>query len=232
MTPSAAQQRLSLRPAGGEELDVVVRSVVIAGFTGRDRAEVERHIAELEAIGVARPPLVPAFYDVPAALLTTAGEIEVPSAETSAEVEPVLFCTAAGAFVGVGSDHTDRDVERHDIAQSKRACPKVVGRDVVPYETAAAAWDEIALTCRTADGAVYQSGRAGALLPIPDVLRLLDERNGGLPREGLVVFLGTLPLRTDGFVFSERYALEMALPGAGPRLQCDYSVSIAREATT
>lgn len=228
MTQHTGQVRLELRVAGGDTLEFAPQALVIAGFTGRDRAAVEHHIVELEAMGVERPPETPTFYDAPVSLLTTEADIAVTGRETSGEVEPVLFRTPHGAFVGVGSDHTDRGLERTDIALSKRACSKVVGRDVIPYEQAVEQWDEIALRCRTADGSVYQSGRAGELLPIPHLLAELEARLGRLP-DGLVLFLGTVPLQTDGFVFSERYELDLAL-GDGPWLSCAYRVSLAEEA--
>ncbi len=48
----------------GEAATVEIHDLVIAGWTGRDAATVEHHIAELEAIGVARPRTVPCFYRV------------------------------------------------------------------------------------------------------------------------------------------------------------------------
>lgn len=61
-----------LHHLSGEEVAVPVDTLVIAGWTGRDAAAVEAHIAELEAIGVPRPATVPCFYRVAAGLLTTA----------------------------------------------------------------------------------------------------------------------------------------------------------------
>ena len=39
-----------------------IKSLVIAGWTGRNVAALEAHIKELEAIGVKRPKSVPIFY--------------------------------------------------------------------------------------------------------------------------------------------------------------------------
>jgi hypothetical protein len=39
-----------------------IRSLVIAGWTGRDAARVEAHVRELEAEGIPRPPRTPMFY--------------------------------------------------------------------------------------------------------------------------------------------------------------------------
>ncbi len=47
---------LRLRHPGGEEVAVTVDTLVIAGWTGRDGAAIEAHIAELEAVGVMRRP--------------------------------------------------------------------------------------------------------------------------------------------------------------------------------
>jgi hypothetical protein len=45
------------------KLDVAaVKSLVVAGWTGRNVAALEAHIKELEAIGVKRPKTVPIFY--------------------------------------------------------------------------------------------------------------------------------------------------------------------------
>jgi hypothetical protein len=38
------------------------RQLIIAGWTGRDRVAQEKHIAELEALGVRRPPSTPVYY--------------------------------------------------------------------------------------------------------------------------------------------------------------------------
>ena len=65
------QDKPDARPAA-----VAVEQAVIAGWTGRDPAAVEKHIAELEALGVKRPATTPIFYRVAAARLTTADSIE------------------------------------------------------------------------------------------------------------------------------------------------------------
>src|SRR6266852_4746879 len=76
--------------ANGSPRRIDVTQLVIAGWTGRDKASVERHIVELAAIGVRRPRAVPMFYRVGASLLTTAREVEVVGENSSGEVEFVL----------------------------------------------------------------------------------------------------------------------------------------------
>ena len=94
--------------------------MVNLGYTGRDRAAVERHIRELEREGVPAPPRVPMCYAVANHLLIQGGGmVEVCGGTTSGEAEPVLLVTPRGVLVGVGSDHTDRQLERQCVARSK-----------------------------------------------------------------------------------------------------------------
>jgi len=199
--------------------------LVIAGFTGRDRTETDRHIAELEALGIAPPEQTPAFYEVPPGLLTTSERVEVDGTETSGEVEPVLLCTPEGRFVTVGSDHTARDLEREDIRLSKVACPKVIATEVVSAEEAAEHWDDTVLESWT--GAArerYQAGSTKSLMTISSLLELLESRMQISPT-GLVMFLGTVPLLTPRFVFSDAYSLRMGFPH-GRDIELAYRVSV------
>jgi hypothetical protein len=88
-----------------------VRELVIAGWTGRDVAALEKHIRELEGIGVKRPKTTPIFYRVAASLLISDNTIEVLGGQSSGEAECVVYSLDDGLFVGVGSDHTDRKAE-------------------------------------------------------------------------------------------------------------------------
>ncbi len=102
---------------------IEITTLIVAGWTGRDKAAVEHHIAELAAIGVKRPRIVPCFYRVGANLLTTTGAVEVVGEDSSGEVEFVLVSAPEGLYVGVGSDHTDRKVEAYGVTVSKQMCP-------------------------------------------------------------------------------------------------------------
>jgi hypothetical protein len=59
-----------------ETKDVSVSKAIVAGWTGRDRVALEKHIVELEALGVARPTSTPIYYRVAASRITTAPVIE------------------------------------------------------------------------------------------------------------------------------------------------------------
>lgn len=209
----------------GEPVTIEPRELVVAGFTATDPGSVRRHLDELIELGVVVPEETPSFYRLSPDLLTLEPRIVVDGERTSGEVEPVLVCAREDEwFLAVGSDHTDRELERTDIARSKAACAKVLSRELVPYDVAAGEWDAIRLKAWTgAAQSPYQDGLAGALMTVPALLEELKVRCP-VELEGLVLFLGTIPLESPGFVYSDRYALEMALPNGGPTLQVSYEV--------
>src|SRR5258708_6562062 len=111
MGVSVARQTLSLtlQNSGTAIARAVgIDDAIVAGWTGRDAAAVEKHITELEALGVRRPATTPIFYRVSAARLTTATEIEVVGAHSVGEVEFVLLQHGGPLWVGAGA----RDRER------------------------------------------------------------------------------------------------------------------------
>ena len=128
-------------------------SLVVAGWTGRDKAAVEHHIAELAAIGVKRPRRVPCFYRLGANLLTTASEVEVVGENSSGEVEFVLISAPDAVYVGVGSDHTDRKVEAYGVTVSKQMCPKPLGRELWRLAEVEGHWDRLVLRSHVTRGA-------------------------------------------------------------------------------
>lgn len=222
MTASAPTGTLTLRDAGtGDTVTLTPRRLVIAGYTARDRAAVRAHIDELARIGVAPPPRVPMFYEISADLLTTEPAIVVDSAETSGEVEPVLVNSGGKLYLGLGSDHTDRQVERRDIAESKASAPKPLAIHLLPFDLVAALWDDVELTCRL-DGEVYQRGSLAVMLPPRDLLQQIA--SAGQPLEpDSVMFCGTLPLLGGAFSYGITYQLELRLPD-GTSLSHTYDV--------
>ena len=158
---------------------VAVHDLVIAGWTGRDSATVEHHIAELQAIGVARPRTVPCFYRVGANLLTTEETIDVTGADGSGEVEFVLVSLPQGLYVGVGSDHTDRKVESYGVTVSKQMCPKPISRELWPFAEMKDHWDALVLRSwitRDHQKGLYQEGVVTRMLAPEDLIATLHGR--------------------------------------------------------
>src|SRR6202789_2185850 len=91
-------------PDATTPLTLAIDQAVIAGWTGRDPAARDKHIAELEAIGIARPASTPIYYRVSARRITTADSIEVCGGDSSGEGGFVLIGWQGRPFLGVGSD--------------------------------------------------------------------------------------------------------------------------------
>jgi len=204
-----------------ERIDLDPEIFIIAGYTGRDRANVQKHIDELAREGIAPPPEVPMWYQMPTTILSSADTIEVPTAQTCGEVEPVLIGIGDDLYLGIGSDHTARDVEREDIAKSKRVCPKPLGRTIIRIGTPDAAFDAIRLESAI-DGEPYQAGTFAQITPLATLLAGFRQRQSATR---FVLFCGTVPLLTHGFRFGRSFAARIhGGPLAAP-LALEYAVT-------
>jgi 4-hydroxyphenylacetate 3-monooxygenase len=130
-------------------------------------------------------------------------------------------------FLGVGSDHTDREMERIGVAASKAVCPKPIGSTVcrIPDDLVSgefdSAWDRIEASS-SLDGVAYQAGTFAVLRTPSDLLgRLAD---GGTVADGTAIFAGTLPLLTGEFRYGRTWRLRLTLPDAV--LTHEYAVTI------
>lgn len=208
---------LELTAVDGASVRLHPRRLVVAGYTGRDEAGVRAHIDELAAIGVPPPPSVPMFYDLAPELVTTSDVVDVEGAMTSGEVEPVLVRATGRWYLGVGSDHTDRDLEREDIATAKARCPKPLGATLLPLpgDPATGVFDErwdAASARAEADGVTYQHGGVAALRTPSDLLPRLFAELDGVGEGDLVVFTGTLPLVGGTFRAASSWRLALTVP--------------------
>jgi hypothetical protein len=205
---------------------VVVRHAVIAGWTGRDAAAVEKHIAELRALGVAPPASTPIFYRVAAARLTTHDEIEVTGTASSGEVEYVLLQTGGRLWVGVGSDHTDRELETHGVTLSKQACDKPVAGEFWAYEEVAPHWDQLRLRSFIGENGsartLYQDGAVAEMRTPDDLIRSYTE--GKDLGEGTLMLCGTLAVQ-GGVRPAAQSTFEIEDPVLGRRIAHTYRIT-------
>jgi hypothetical protein len=202
------------------------RQLVLAGWTGRDREAMERHLRDLEALGIKRPSSMPLYYRVAAGRLTQDTEVQVLGPHTSGEVEPVLFSMRDGLWLGVGSDHTDRKLETYSVAASKQICPKVVAGSLWDCRELAEHWDQLILRSYIIEGAggdrvLYQEGTFAHILP-PAELITGYAGWAGLP-VGTVMYCGTLPAK-GGIRPSSHFEMELEDPVLKRKLTHAYSV--------
>jgi hypothetical protein len=207
----------------GASVEVTPDAFIIAGYTGRDRAMVQKHIDELAHEGIAPPPEVPMWYEMPTSILTVADRIDVSSQQSCGEVEPVLIGTRDRLYLGIGSDHTARDVEREDIQKSKAVCPKPLGRSIFRIGELDASFDALMLES-SIDGEAYQSGTAAQLIALATTLAGFRKRK---PTGSFVLFCGTVPLLTHGFRFGSSFSARISGGPLATPLLLDYTTVVA-----
>ena len=204
--------QLDFQIAGAVRTAAIDR-LIVAGWTGRDLDAVEQHIAELAAVGVRRPSTVPCFYRLGANLLTHAPAIDVAGCHSSGEVEVVLISLAEGLHVGVGSDHTDRQVETYGVTVSKQMCPKPVSRELWAFRDIESHWDDLVLrswVTRQGTRELYQEGPVTRMLAADDLIGRYLGRRGALP-VGTAMYCGTLTVN-GAISGGDRFEIELEDP--------------------
>ncbi len=199
--------------------EVGIDDAIVAGWTGRDPVAVEKHINELEALGVKRPASTPIFYRVSAARLTTGTEIEVVGTHSGGEVEFVLLQHDGRMWVGTGSDHTDRQVETYGVTVSKQMCEKPVAPVFWAFDEVAPHWDRLGLRAHVVENGerkVYQEGPVTAMLAPLDLIAGYLKTAGRLP-ENTLMFCGTLAAR-GGVRPTDRFEFEIEVPVLGRKI--------------
>ena len=204
--------------------NVTVDRLVVAGWTGRDRAAVEHHIKELGALGVKPPATTPIFYRASAVRLTIADSIEAVGDASSGEAEFVLLQTGGRLWVGAGSDHTDREVEKYGVTVSKQMCDKPIAAEFWPMVEVAPHWDKLMLRAYIAENGkrtLYQEGPVTAMLDPLELIEKFDDKAG--LAEGTLMFCGTLSAK-GGVRPSETFEFELDDPVRGRKIQHRYFI--------
>jgi Protein of unknown function (DUF2848) len=193
-------------------LTLAIDQAVIAGWTGRDPVARDKHLAELESVGIARPASTPIYYRVSARRLTMEDSIEVCGGESSGEVEFVLIGWQGRIFVGCGSDHTDREVEAYNVTISKQMCDKPIAPVLWELEDVIGHWDKMILRSYAwikGERVLYQEGTLDAMLPVDGLLARGFE--GKTLPDGCALFGGTFAAK-GGIRPADRFEFELEDP--------------------
>lgn len=195
-----------------------VASGVIAGWTARDRAAVDHHIAELAKLNVPAPSAVPLFYRISSSLFTTAPAIQTVGSASSGEAEPVLFNENGRLWLGVGSDHTDRKLESHSVALSKQICAKPISATLWAFDGVSDRVEGFELRswirdCEEDAWTPYQEGTLQTLRPLLELAAAapLADRAGGLV-QGTMMMCGTLGVLSGQVRHSRFFRVELKDP--------------------
>lgn len=209
---------------------IAISRLIVAGWTGRDRAAVDHHIAELGALGVPAPSAVPLYYQLSPQLLTQAPVVPVLGPDASGEVEPMLIDDGDTLWLGLGSDHTDRKLEAVSVAFSKQACPKPVGRRLWRFEAVADRLDDLELASfiRDAEDQGWQPYQRGTLASLRPVRALIADAPGareGRLGAGTLMMCGTLGA-IGGVRPAAQMRMELRDPATGAVLSHEYATEV------
>lgn len=216
---------ITFETSNNDRLPVEIQELVVAGWSGRNPDAIQEHIEELKALGVKPPSATPLFYRVGASLATTAGTIQLLGEASSGEAEVLLVGTESGTFVGVASDHTDREAETWSVAHSKQVCPKPMGKMLWPIEDVLPRWDELQLESHAfidGDRVLYQQGSVSGLLAPADLLSRYGRQDISLP-PGVAMLCGTLPV-IGGPRPMERFEMALVDPVRDRRIDHSYAI--------
>ena len=204
--------------------DVTIERTIVAGWTGRDPVAVEKHIKELELLGVKRPATTPIFYRVSNSRLTTDPVIEAIGDTSGGEVEFLMLRHGGKWWVGTGSDHTDREVEAYGVTVSKQLCEKPIAPLFWAYDDVAPHWDKLLLRSyvgKGADRALYQEGPITKMM---DPMALIERyAEGGKLPDNSLMFCGTLAA-IGGIRATDEFEFEIEDPVLSRKISHSYRV--------
>lgn len=202
-----------------------VNRLVVAGWTGRDTVAMEAHIHELEELGVKRPPYTPVFYRISASRLSTEPVVEVSGGASSGEAEFLLVRDGGETFVGIASDHTDREVETYGVTVSKQMCEKPCSSTLWRLADVEGHWDSLILrSYATIDGkrVLYQEGPVTAMHAPADLLARFAS-HGEAFEDGTAMLCGTLAA-IGGIRPAQQFEVVLEDPVLGRTLRHAYAV--------
>jgi len=204
----------------GTQIDLSIDNLYVAGWTGRNKEAVDHHIQELADIGIAPPSTVPLYYRVSNNLLTQKPQVQVLGNHTSGEVEPILIQQGNTLWIGLASDHTDRELEAYSVAASKQACAKPVANEIWRFDSVADHIDSLTLRCDIEEDGqwiAYQDGLLANILPLPELI------SGAGLTDKSAMLCGTLPA-SGGVRPAGKYRMEIFDAMLNRKIQLAYTV--------
>lgn len=213
---------------GQYTINTEIAHLMVVGFSGKDVAKTMEHIHELEAAGVKCPRDVPVPYQCDPQIVTRKDTIDVIGGKTSGEAEYLILCHEGKFYIGIGSDHTDREMEAVSIHKSKQVCLKPCSNEFWEYDEVKDHLPELRIiSSQQAEGEVkaYQNGTAGDLLPFDTII---EKVKAEVPLEDCLIYTGTVPL-LHGFVFGNRFTACLMDDVLGRELTLSYNIHVIEE---
>jgi hypothetical protein len=202
-------------------LEFEVKTVVNAGYTGRDQAAVQAHIDELKEKGIPAPEETPVYFPVFQEGVLQKETFDVlHEDDNTGEAEYALIYAGGEIFVAAGNDHTDRKLEEVDIPKAKQVYPNFISKDVWRLADVKDHWDKIVIrSWIRQDGkkVLFQEGNLSALMGPDELMKRMDDVIDIESTDGLMVFSGTIA-SIFGIDYSPYFEVELDDTVTGKKL--------------
>jgi hypothetical protein len=208
-----------------EKRSVTLDRMYNFGSATRNPEDAVAHQEEVAKVGVGIAFDIPAprVYPISPHNLVTDGEVFIHNAETSGEVEIVILHDGGELFIGVGSDHTDRQLERTSIVWSKQAYPNVLAPRLWPIADLRDHWDDLVLRSWV-DGRSYQDVGVNIFMHPDEMLAKLADRIPDLPAH-YILYSGTYVSVDKSLGFGSEWRFELADPTLGRAISHSYRLT-------
>lgn len=201
--------------------------LIAMGFTARNQEQMRKNLKALEDAGISIPDSFPQIYPCQNYLLSQDEEIEVVSDMTCGEVEFVILKTTEGIFIGVGSDHADKEVEKESIINSKQLCAKPFTNHFWDYDEIKNHWDNIILRSEQREvekGELvkYQDNTVANILHPDTVLKAIEDKYG--EDYEAIIFSGSVANVTGRFIYGVEFKYEIEDPICNRKINGKYKI--------
>ena len=213
----------------GQKITINIEKQLLAGRTSRDVEEVKKHLEELRKTGVKLSDEAPIFHAKIADRITSSQVLEyVPGWKSSGEVEFVLLVDDNDQiYVGVCSDHTDRDLQTYNTNLAKQVFDTAIAPEIWKYEDVIDHWDQLEMRSWVIDGdakSLYQEGKLEEMLRPEVILEKVKERavNGDIKNS--LITGGTFPTITGDLNYGNQFMFELWDPVRKKKISHQYEV--------
>lgn len=202
------------------------------GFTVKDPAVMKKHMEEIQKEGIPFEDAgggEPSIFQMSDWTATTASDITVQGPKTSGEVEFVSLVKGQQFFITVGSDQTDRDLERISVPWAKQVCQDVICPTVWPMDDLADHWDQLILESEVQVGQKtipYQRNVVGVFMHPREMVDFILAKVPAARDRGIVLYSGTLPTLHGKIEYGDSWTIRLIDPVLNRKLEHTYKVVV------
>ncbi|NME36679.1 DUF2848 family protein [Fusobacterium sp. FSA-380-WT-3A] len=208
---------------GNEGFELIPEHVYVVGYSGSNKEKIYAHIKELEEeLNVAPPKKIPTIFEVSKEILTQDKDLYFIGEKTSGECEFVIIMKDSKIYIGLGSDHSDRELEAISVPKAKQICLKPISIDIWDYEEIKNHFPKIKLSAKS-DFEDYQIGTLADIISVEEILSELNKSLGHV--DNCVIYSGTVPL-VNGYKYGKNFSLELNDEILGRKIAFDYNINV------